>query len=242
MTKLKFITFIAIIIFLGINVSSCQNPSGKGMVLTAEEFDAKLSSTADAQLIDVRTPGEYSERHLHNSKNIDWNGNNFEGQVKTLDKSKPVLVYCLSGGRSARAAVKLRDMGFKEVYDMQGGINAWSNANLPLATAGDPEKLMGMSLDEYTKQLKTDKLVLIDFYAPWCIPCKKMAPMLEEISVEQKDKLQFIRINADENSVVVKAMQVENLPSFFLYKNEKMVWSHIGLIEKTDLLKVIAEN
>ena len=66
------------------------------------------------------------------AKNFDWNGEHFEHQVMGLDKTKPVFVYCLKGGRSASAASRLRDMGFKEVYELEGGTSNWQAAKLPL--------------------------------------------------------------------------------------------------------------
>jgi rhodanese-related sulfurtransferase len=78
-----------------------------------------------AQLIDVRTPREFSNGNISGSKNIDYNGDSFEKQMKKLDKNKPVLVYCAAGGRSENAAELLKEWGFKEVYDLEGGYNGW---------------------------------------------------------------------------------------------------------------------
>ena len=90
-----------------------------------------LLSTADfkegmkqkgAQLVDVRTPGEFSQGHYKNAKNIDYyNASNFDKQIEKLNKEKPVYLYCRSGMRSHRAAVKLAKMGFEEIYDLRGG-------------------------------------------------------------------------------------------------------------------------
>ena len=110
--------------FLFSNCSKSQNLA----VLPVSEFETKLKNAKDAQLIDVRTPNEYLEGALTDAKNIDWNGDNFEAEVSKLDKSKPVFVYCLAGGRSNKAATKLINMGFTEVYDMQGR-NVVSNNN-----------------------------------------------------------------------------------------------------------------
>ena len=78
-----------------------------------------------AQLIDVRTPREFSNGFIEGAKNIDYNGDSFEKQMKKLDKTKPVLVYCAAGGRSENAAELLQEWGFKEVYDLEGGYNGW---------------------------------------------------------------------------------------------------------------------
>src|ERR1035437_1738060 len=65
--------------------------------LSATEFSEKIKEVPSAQIVDVRTPEEFEKGHLQNAKNIDWNGNEFEKQMVTIDKSKPVFVYCLSG-------------------------------------------------------------------------------------------------------------------------------------------------
>lgn len=99
--------------------------------LSASRFSEKIKSLPDAPIIDVRTPGEFAQGHLLNALNYDWNGGNFEQQISHLDKNKPVFVYCQSGRRSASAAAKMRESGFKEVYELDGGILAWRSANLP---------------------------------------------------------------------------------------------------------------
>lgn len=100
--------------------------------LTAAEFDAKIKGDPTAPLIDVRTPDEFSQGHLPNAVNIDWNGNNFNTQIAALDKTKPVYVYCLSGARSGSAADKMRTDGFTEVYELSGGIKQWKAENRPV--------------------------------------------------------------------------------------------------------------
>ena len=77
------------------------------------------------QLIDVRTPEEYSEGYIKNAKNIDFYDDDFLTQMSELDKSKPIYVYCKSGGRSGSAAKKLKDAGYTKVYDLEGGVTNW---------------------------------------------------------------------------------------------------------------------
>ncbi len=81
----------------------------------------------DVQLIDVRTVREFSKGHLENAKNIVYQGANWDEQVASLDKDKPVYVYCAKGGRSAKCAALLEEAGFKKVFDLEGGITQWIN-------------------------------------------------------------------------------------------------------------------
>jgi rhodanese-related sulfurtransferase len=155
-----------------------------------------MKSCSEAVLLDVRTAEEFEKGHLSKALNIDWNGDDFVAKIAPLDKSKPIFIYCLSGARSAAAAAKMRSDGFKTVVELQGGILKWRASNLP-ETKGDPVKTAGMSQPDFEALLKTEKLVLIDFYADWCAPCKKMAPYLEEIKAEMAEKVSVVRINAD---------------------------------------------
>lgn len=72
-------------------------------------------------LLDVRTPLEFAEGHIENSKNIDLSAGNFESEIDKLDKEQTVFVYCAIGVRSTKAANILRKKGFKHVFDLDGG-------------------------------------------------------------------------------------------------------------------------
>lgn len=201
--------------------------------LSAVDFRNKIDSTGTPQLIDVRTPREFAGGHLKDALNVDWNGDDFDTKVSALDKTKPVFVYCLSSSRSAYAASHMMSSGFKEVYELQGGITDWRSAGFP--EAGKLSR--GMSEQEYSNKLITDKIVLVDFYTPWCTPCKKMEPILQEIARDNMTKLLIVRINADENQRIAKILKVADFPSQFIYRNGKLVWQHVGFMGKEYLLK-----
>ena len=93
-------------------------------VVSADKFKELLSKN-EAQVLDVRTPGEFTEGNISNSLNIDYYGSNFKSELSKLDKTKTTLVYCKSGGRSGKAASILKKMGFVEVYDLKGGYSGW---------------------------------------------------------------------------------------------------------------------
>ena len=93
-------TFLSLFVLL---LMACQGGAQSGKTISAAELMQKLASTRNEYLLDVRTPGEYNEEHLNNAVNMDYNGSDFEAQIKQLDKSRPVFLYCLSGGRSGSA-------------------------------------------------------------------------------------------------------------------------------------------
>ena len=92
--------------------------------VSAEEFN-ELIASGNGQLLDVRTAGEYAGGHINDAMNIDFWGDDFESRLEELDKNKPVYVYCQSGGRSGKAMKKMKEKGFKEVYNLKGGYGKW---------------------------------------------------------------------------------------------------------------------
>ncbi len=95
-------------------------------------FSKYMKEKKGAQIIDVRTPGETAQGMISGAREIDINDPAFQKKIGTLDKNKPVLVYCRSGGRSGRAMAILNQMGFKEVYNLSGGMLAWQKAKQPV--------------------------------------------------------------------------------------------------------------
>lgn len=91
--------------------------------LSPDEFAARKEG--DVQLVDVRRPDEYAQGHIEGAINYNFLGPDFGKEVEQLDKDKPVLLYCRSGRRSGAASKKLQSMGFKEIYDLQGGYLNW---------------------------------------------------------------------------------------------------------------------
>ncbi len=95
---------------------------------SVDNFEALLTQTDSFQLVDVRSPEEYADGHLEGAQLINFYEENFSTQLEQLDKKRPVLVYCASGNRSGKTAVLLGEMGFKKIYDLDGGIKAWRAA------------------------------------------------------------------------------------------------------------------
>ena len=136
MNKLKNLPIslfvIVVLLFSCKNNSQTSDKNTSVDVISTTAFKAKVAGT-DVQLVDVRTPEEFSEGHLKNSKNIDFKNDNFMAQMEKLDKSKPLYLYCRSGNRSGKASAKLKEAGFTEIYDMKGGFLAWSKENSEIA-------------------------------------------------------------------------------------------------------------
>lgn len=226
---------VTMILLFTLALASCQNTPGKGGKVSVDEFENLLTSTKNAQLIDVRTGDEFESGHLKNATNININAGDFDQKVNAFDKSKPVFVYCLSGGRSSSAAGFMRKNGFKIVYEMPG-IMAWRSAGKELVTGNTAPAKTGMTMDEYNKLVTNEKFVLVDFSAVWCQPCKRLSPILDKISAERKDKVILLKMDADENPDLLKQKGIDGIPYLELYKNGKLIWKHQGFIDEQTLL------
>lgn len=126
---------------LVLSISACTNgsessnnetslPNGEVIQTVYErmdvaEFQTKLSTVSDPQLIDVRTPEEYAQGNIPGSVNYNIKGVDFMQKISQLDKNKPVFVYCQAGGRSKKSAKKMKSLGFKEIYELAPGYSQW---------------------------------------------------------------------------------------------------------------------
>jgi len=104
---------------------SCKEEPKEGIELVTPEEMQELSELDDVQVVDVRTPEEYKEGHIANSQNINYFSDDFDREIRQLDKSKPVIVYCKSGKRSGKCVDKMKEAGFVKIYDLDGGIAKW---------------------------------------------------------------------------------------------------------------------
>ena len=94
--------------------------------LDVQAFMKSLHRADNPQLIDVRTPEEVSEGKIADAQEMDFYDDQFEDQIKGLDPARPAYLYCRSGNRSGKAAKMLLDLGFKNVYNLDGGYDAFS--------------------------------------------------------------------------------------------------------------------
>lgn len=107
--------------------------------LPLEEFKKQLAAKKGL-LVDVRTPAECEEGIIEGADLIDYQGGDFMGQIGKLDRARPVFLYCAAGGRSRQTMTRMVNMGFKEVYDLEGGMEAWKEAGQPTVRMGSGSK------------------------------------------------------------------------------------------------------
>lgn len=112
------------------NEQASQNTKHINKDVNVTEF-AELINTGEGQILDVRTPEEWAEGSIAGAKKMNFFDDTFNDELSKLDKTKPVYVYCKSGGRSGKAAKKMDKMGFTKIYNLTGGITAWNDAGKP---------------------------------------------------------------------------------------------------------------
>lgn len=201
--------------------------SQKKNILAPAEFEEQVSK-AGIQILDVRTLQEYTSGHIKNSLQADWlDQEQFKERVQYIDKIKPVYVYCGSGVRSNEAVKWLQRDGFSQVFELKNGFIAWKQNNKPIESDSAQSQ---MTRDEYLSLLNTSSLLLIDFGAKWCPPCKKMEPVLDQLQTELQGKYKLIKIDAGIHTDIMQQVRVEKLPTFILYKDGKEIWRKEGLV------------
>ncbi len=122
---------------VGLVVSACGGATGTAgkvdLVTPAAASDVIAQAPEGLVVLDIRTPEEFTAGALPNAINLDFYAADFGDRLAELDPSVPYVMYCNSGNRSATAARMMEDLGFAEVYEIDGGIQAWARAGGPLA-------------------------------------------------------------------------------------------------------------
>lgn len=197
---------------------------------------AKDIQQPGVQVFDVRTAAEYNTGYLPHALQADYtNKAEFNERVKYLDKQKPVYIYCLSGGRSAKAAQWMRENGFSKVVELENGVNAWKQAGLPLE--GVNAKKPQLTIDAYNKGIAKG-VVLTDVGAEWCPPCKQLEPVLKTF-LQNHPQVKLQKVDGGNDTDVMKAIGAKGLPTLIVYKNGKEVWRKQGVATAEELAAAV---
>jgi len=220
--------FLSAFLFL---ITACSLNGQQANAINPDAF-LKAISAGKIQVLDVRTADEYKSGHINNALQANWlDKNEFNDRTSHLDKNKTVYIYCLSGGRSGAAAEVLRTKGYT-VVNLEGGINAWKRESKPLVGVDPNAKQTSMA--SYEGQVRNTNIVLVDFGAEWCPPCKKMEPVLDAFMKQNNKKLTLVKMDGGIETTLMKSLKVEALPTFILYKNGKEVKRKQGLVTQEE--------
>ena len=230
----NFLILIGSVLLLG-----CSSNSQSYINLKPIEFQTSFEKEG-CIILDVRTPQEVSSGAIKNASTIDFYDQDFERKISKIQKDKTVYVYCKSGGRSSQAAKLLVKSGQAKVVNLNGGIMAWQAAKLPLIrTSKNKDKsIKEFSITNFDSLLSQNNLVLADFHTLWCIPCRKISPVIDELKEEYISSVYILRIDIDKSELLAESLEIMAVPTIILFKDSKEIWRHTGLISKDELIKL----
>lgn len=99
-----------------------------------------------------------------------------------------------------------------------------------------------IKMSNFNSLIKSDKPVLIDFFATWCGPCKMLGPILKEVKDTLGDRISILKIDVDKNQQIAAQYQVRGVPTMILFQNSKQLWRQSGVLNKEDIIKIILEK
>jgi thioredoxin len=231
----NFLILIGSVLLLG-----CSSNSQSFINLNPIEFQTAIEKEGGI-ILDVRTPQEVSSGAIENASTIDFYDHDFERKISKIQKEKTVYVYCKSGGRSSQAAKLLVKSGQAKVVNLSGGIMAWQATQLPLIRTSKKEhkSIQELSISDFDTMLSQNNLVLADFHTLWCMPCRKISPIIDELKKEYVSSAQVLRIDMDNSELLAESFEIKAVPTLILFKNSKEIWRHTGLISKEELTQLL---
>jgi thioredoxin 1 len=90
--------------------------------------------------------------------------------------------------------------------------------------------------------IKSEKPILVDFFATWCGPCKMLSPILKEVKEHLGDRISIIKIDVDKNQQVASQYQVRGVPTMILFQKGKQLWRQSGVVDKNAIINIILEK
>lgn len=132
----RFLTVLICFLLLALGSAACGSSSPTAgeilLVSPAEARQVLADRSPEVVVLDVRTPEEFSQGRLAGAVNLDFYGDDFVDQLDGLPRDRPYVVYCRSGNRSKLTIDLMRDQGFSQVWEVDGGIISWAEAGLPV--------------------------------------------------------------------------------------------------------------
>ncbi len=139
---------------------------GKNQQLNLTDFE-KLIKSGNVKLVDVRTPKEYAAGHIPGAINVDWKNRHFADNIrKAVGNEKPLAIYCHSGNRATRAMYAMDALGYKDISNLEHGINDWNAAKKPLETLEVKGDIRHLDVKNFNNAIQGHKGILVDVRTP----------------------------------------------------------------------------
>jgi thioredoxin 1 len=236
-----FIKRLLPVIFLAAGISSCGQTAGEQFQATVHHLSAEafrdLVRDSTGILLDVRTQQEYNNGHLRGSGQMNYYDRDFGNRLLMLSRDEAIFLYCNTGFRSGRAAQFLVQNGYQRVYNMHRGIMEWNYHNLPVertpGALADTENRFG--IEQFREVIGNDTLVFVDFYAPWCAPCRRMMPLIDSLITEYTGQVHILKVNADASRELMRELHITGVPYFILFHRGNVVFHKGGMVTRQEL-------
>jgi rhodanese-related sulfurtransferase/thiol-disulfide isomerase/thioredoxin len=224
MKNLKTILLATLVVASG--AVKAQTVQANPPLLSLEAFAAKLQHVKNAQILDARSAEEFAQNHIKEAVNVDAKAAGYQQGLDALVKDNPTFVYSIANGRSSVLSKELREKGFKEVYELPGGLANWIGSGYPIIST--TKKGVSLSKAQFTELTASSDLVLVDFGSKYCGACKKLVPVLDSLKARTGFTPKIISIEVYDNTALARELKVNVLPTLVLYQNKKEVWKKQG--------------
>jgi len=228
---MKNLFFIILISSCSINDNDLYSSISIDKITSALELENSI-------ILDVRTEEEILKGYITDATFIDYYSNDFKNKVDLIDKEKVIYIYCKSGGRSLKASQIISQMGFSEVFNLEGGFMRWKQKGLPYNNDSINKKtdIKAMLQSEIDSIIFSNNKVLLCISTKWCLPCRKMVPVINKLDSVLKEKIHILKLDPDYNPLIIKKYNIQSLPTFVLYEDNLEIWRKNGIIAYDDLV------
>ena len=95
---------------------------------------------------------------------------------------------------------------------------------------------------DFQEIINSDELVLVDFFAEWCGPCKMLSPILDQVKSEMGDKVKIVKIDVDRNQKLAAELMIQGVPTMLIFKNGEQVWRESGVLQTQELIQILEKQ
>jgi thioredoxin len=228
--------FIPVTLFLLVSISL----KAQVTTLSPNDFYNRLKTVDNPQLFDLRNDTDFGVGHVKKAVNFDYNSEGFESfLLGNFDQNQPLFIYCYAGIRSSQAKTYISELGFKNVIELEKGFANWTASSKPyVSSQAFTKPIAAFTTKDFEREIRTTEILLVDFYADWCGPCKKMKPILQKIARENPH-VKLLQVDADKSEDIVNAYKVNEIPTLILFKNGQQNWRDSGIKTERELRNVI---
>ncbi|PTR01472.1 rhodanese-related sulfurtransferase [Mucilaginibacter yixingensis] len=237
---MKTIKLGLLALFISVGSVYAQTAGKQTNKITINEFESKLKAAGNnAQILDARSAEEYAQNHIKGAVSFDAKAAGYAQQLAALSKDKPTFVYSIANGRSSVLSAELREKGFKQVYELPGGLANWVGSGYPVVS--NTKKGLSLSASQYQQLAASAPQVLIDFGSRYCGACKKLVPVLDSLKSTQGFAPKIVSIEQYDNTALARNLKVNVLPTLIYYQNGKEVWRKQGFSSTEQLKNAVAK-